>query len=861
VLAPFRFMANNTVKLEILRVMKSSYADKGRCILKEGEQGGGIVFLVSGSAVVSRLKKVIKMRIPKKTTLTRCKSSNQLLPKKKLHSGLIGLNREVSSFFKIKKRGSSKDETGSKDSLKSLFPTVTATPSNPTTTTAMKLFEKISVSDKSLSVKEDDVKDDVKESGESKGDGRDDNTGGGKGARIGGPRSRPLFPKPFHSSALSGSVDEEIDRRAYMLSSCSDSMLGSFRPMSHSPPPSTRGANIIASDAPTERNARPELPNLSSESTTTSLSPFSSEMDVIDNKGKMETVSEDIAPTSYFADFKSQLSSFNLNIKSKRPFSSDKSKDKDKDKDDKNTVIRPTLSMDDIILNRKKTSNIYRMFGSDRKHHGDDGEGKHKMGDDKGQQEVMGVLTRGDFIGYKEMQYMIKHPSSLTAIEACHYYTLDHSDVLTLVRHNPMVAFEFQRALGLAVDEMDDRMRAAQTQQLRGEFFNEIKDQFKKTKTVSMHSKGLAKVLLEYAAKKQKEKDDARSKADMSNFDKEFFDKPGEKFCRSESYDSQSSSDTKISVMGSPKRGKTNGKSRRGGTIAEPRLDKESEGKIDKTKKRKWPSVPFLFRRRSTKTTDENDVPGISSKKLSPLDTSLSRSGSGSGTHKTQNATMSLNKKVAKLNRLHKGLCQMERGESYRSDLDLSVRGSGGGAGGGGGVILESSSKSIESDDSKWKIRYTRRSFISLTSTGKGILTPEGSQKDIQLPDEKVTYYQALRERLGRRLSLSHRRGSSNDARADSPSAIDSNIDSPGQSPSHTPSRINSQENRNKITRSRSHGRPDGTYGSLKSHRSTTDILNRSHDKSMTHHRDDIVLHMEDHIPGLRRATSNPNLF
>jgi hypothetical protein len=860
VLAPFRFMTNNTVKLEILRVMKSSYADKGRCILKEGEQGGGIVFLVSGSAVVSRLKKVIKMRIPKKTTLKRCKSSNQLLPKKKLHSGLIGLNIEVSSFFKIKKRGSSKDETSSKDSLKSLFPTVTATPSTTTTTTttAMKLFEKISVSDGSLSVKEDDVKDDVKERGESKGDGRDDDTGGGKGVRIGGPRSRPIFPKPFHSSALSGSVDEEIDRRAYMLPSCSDSMLGSFRPMSHSPPPFTRGADTIPSDAPTERNVRPEFPNVSSASTSSSLSPFSSEMDVIDNRGKMETVSEDSVPTSYFADFKSQLSSFNLNIKSKRPFSSDKSKDKDKDKDDKNTVIRPTLSMDDIILNRKKTSNIYRMFGSDRKHHGDDGEGKHKMGDDKGQQEVMGVLTRGDFIGYKEMQFMIKHPSSLTAIEACHYYTLDHSDVLTLVRHNPMVAFEFQRALGLAVDEMDDRMRAAQTQQLRGEFFNEIKDQFKKTNTVAMHSKGLAKVLLEYAAKKQRDKDDARSKIDMSNFDKEFFDKPGEKFCRSESYDSQSSSDTKISVMGSPKRGKTKGRSRREGTIAEPRLDKESESEMYKTKKKKWLSVPYIFRRRSTRTADENDVPGISSKKLSPLDTS--RSGSGLGTHKTQNATMSLNKKVAKLNRLHKGLCKMERRESYRSDLDLSVRGPGGG--GGGGVILESSSKSIESDDSKWKIRYTRRSFISLTSSGKGILTPEGSQKDIQLPEEKVSYYQTLRERLGRRLSLSHRRGSSNDARADSPNAMDSNIDSPGQSPSHTPSRTNSQEeNRNKITRSRSHGRTDGTYGSLKSHRSTADLLNMSHDKSMTHHRDDIVLHMEDHIPGLRRATSNPNLF
>jgi Ion channel len=850
VLAPFRYMVNSTVKLEILRVMKSSYADKGRCILKEGEQGGGIVFLVSGSAVVSRLKKELKMRIPKKSTLTRCKSSNQLLPKKRLHSGLIGLNREVSSFFKIKRRGSSKDDTSSKDSLKSLFPTVTSSTSAPTT--AMKLFEKMSVSDRSLSIKEDnvknDVKNDVKESEESKGDGRDDDPSGGKVA--GGPRSRPLFPRPSYSPGQSCSLDEEIDRRAYILSSCSESMLGSYRPMTHSPPPFTRNADIpTPTDAPAEQNVRSEFPNISSASTSSSLSPFSSEMDVVDNKVKMGTVTEDIAPTSYFADFKSQLSSFNLNIKSRTPFSSDKNKDKDKDKDDKNTVIRPTLSMDDIILNRKKTSNIYRMFGSERKHQGEDRDGRQKMRDDKGKQEVVGVLTRGDFIGYKEMQYSIKHPSSLTAIEACHYYTLDHSDVLTLVRHNPMVAFEFQRALGLAVDEMDDRMRAAQTQQLRGEFFNEIKDQFKKTKTVAIQSKGLAKVLLEYAAKKQKEKDDARARADMSNFDREFFDKSGEKFCRSESYDSQSSSGTKISFLRIPNRGK-----RRGGTVAGPRLDNEKGN--DKATRKKWSRVPFFFRRRSKITTEDYDVPGISSKIMSPLDTSRS------GTYKAPNATMSLNKKVAKLNRLHKGLCEMDSGESYRSDLDLSVRGIGGG-GGGGGVILESSSKSIESDDSRWQIGYTRRSFISLTSTAKGVLTPEGSQKDTQLPEEKVTYYQALREKLGRRLSLSRRRGSSNDALADSPSAKDSNIDSPGQSPSNTPSRTHSQEeiNRNKITRSRSHGRTDGTYGSLKSHRSTADILNSSHEKSITHHRDDIVLHMEDHIPGLRRATSNPNIF
>ena len=711
--------------------------------------------------------------------------------------------------------------------------------------------------------------------------------GDGDGVRTTSPSSRLAFPRKTKSSGQCGTLDDEIDRRAFLISSCSDSMLGSYRPRSRFPSTFTRDLDISTlSESPTEQNAQSEVPNTSSASTSSSLSPFSSEMDVIDNRVKMETVSESETnmPPTYFTDFKSQLSSFNLNIniKSKKPFSSDKGS--------KNNIIRSTHSSDDISLNRKKTSNIYRMFGSERKSQADYGDGKQKTGDDKGQQEVMSVLTRGDFIGYKEMQYMIKHPSSLTAIDACHYYTLDHSDVLTLMRHNPMVAFEFQRALGLAVDEMDNRMRAAQTQQLRGEFFSEIKDQFKKRKASAIQSRGLAKVLLEYAAKKQKEKDDAKARAEMSAFDREFFERPDDRFCRNESFDNDddgSVSDNKFSVAGSPIKGraKSTGKSRRGGTITEARLgkekekEKECESESEKASWKIWTSIPFLSRA-SKISTDENEIPGISSQKMAALETgSVGSVGSGFGsahgsapgslTYKTPNATMSLNKKVAKLNRLHAGLCDMDRSEGYRTDFDFPLRspggsGGGGGGGGGGGFVVENSSKSIASDDSsRWKIGYIRKSFVSLTSMTKEVLTPEVSQKEIQPPVvEKSTYYQTLRDRLGRRLS--HRRGSISDSHSD-PSALATNIDSISQTHNPSHSHTHSQEddensNRNRISRSRSHGRTDGTYSSLKSHRSTADILNRSYDKAVTHHRDEIVLHMEDHIPGLRRATSNPNL-
>ena len=60
-LSPLKFIEKNSVKLEILRTMRPNYADKGRCIIKEGETTGGVVFLISGRAIITKNRIIRKL--------------------------------------------------------------------------------------------------------------------------------------------------------------------------------------------------------------------------------------------------------------------------------------------------------------------------------------------------------------------------------------------------------------------------------------------------------------------------------------------------------------------------------------------------------------------------------------------------------------------------------------------------------------------------------------------------------------------------------------------------------------------------------------------------------------------------------
>ena len=58
--SPLKFIENNSVKLEILRTMRPNYADKGRCIIKEGETTGGVIFLITGRAIITKSRSTRK---------------------------------------------------------------------------------------------------------------------------------------------------------------------------------------------------------------------------------------------------------------------------------------------------------------------------------------------------------------------------------------------------------------------------------------------------------------------------------------------------------------------------------------------------------------------------------------------------------------------------------------------------------------------------------------------------------------------------------------------------------------------------------------------------------------------------------
>ena len=116
---------------------------------------------------------------------------------------------------------------------------------------------------------------------------------------------------------------------------------------------------------------------------------------------------------------------------------------------------------------------------------------KSRSQDDLGgvKEEVLGILRKGDFIGHNEVRNLSKLSFSLTASEACWYYTLDHADVLTSMRSNPRVALEFQRALGLSIEEMDKRLMLKCKQQGWIDFFSDMKEDYKKSKKVNGEKK------------------------------------------------------------------------------------------------------------------------------------------------------------------------------------------------------------------------------------------------------------------------------------------------------------------------------------------------------------------------------------
>ena len=68
---PLRYVANDSVKLYLLKLMKPQFTDKGHYLVKEGQVPDRIVFLVDGGAVICRVPTSNKSSSPRKSRMKR----------------------------------------------------------------------------------------------------------------------------------------------------------------------------------------------------------------------------------------------------------------------------------------------------------------------------------------------------------------------------------------------------------------------------------------------------------------------------------------------------------------------------------------------------------------------------------------------------------------------------------------------------------------------------------------------------------------------------------------------------------------------------------------------------------------------
>ena len=93
--------------------------------------------------------------------------------------------------------------------------------------------------------------------------------------------------------------------------------------------------------------------------------------------------------------------------------------------------------------------------------------------------EELGELRVGDVFGFHAMRLSLTHACSVVASETCHYYTLSRSDLLTVTKSHPDIAFQLQSALGVTIFEADRLQGKRQARKRKIEFLNGIKARFK----------------------------------------------------------------------------------------------------------------------------------------------------------------------------------------------------------------------------------------------------------------------------------------------------------------------------------------------------------------------------------------------
>ena len=97
--------------------------------------------------------------------------------------------------------------------------------------------------------------------------------------------------------------------------------------------------------------------------------------------------------------------------------------------------------------------------------------------------ELLGTISEGDIIGYKELLNNNKYDYSVVATDNVWYYTLERTAVLTLIDNHPRIALELQRALAFSINDSNQKIKKINKHKNKLNFFNELKETFKKVKS------------------------------------------------------------------------------------------------------------------------------------------------------------------------------------------------------------------------------------------------------------------------------------------------------------------------------------------------------------------------------------------
>ena len=127
----------------------------------------------------------------------------------------------------------------------------------------------------------------------------------------------------------------------------------------------------------------------------------------------------------------------------------------------------------------------------------------------------LGEVKGRGFVGHSAMMQSRCYASSVVVTEACHYYSLHNRDILALAREQPGIALELQSALSMAICEENKKDEIERKKKITNWFLDDVKERFRSSESALMakQKQPFSKMILSLAqTAKAKEKEKEREK-------------------------------------------------------------------------------------------------------------------------------------------------------------------------------------------------------------------------------------------------------------------------------------------------------------------------------------------------------------